>query len=183
MRKFTIVDAPVERVRAAYLDLERWPEWRPGIRRLGILHREEGRARAVLSQRIAGRYHDLTFDFDFYPDGFRERQIRGWLKKWVADWRFQPLPSGAGTVVSMSVDLEVGLIGLVVSRRRISRIVEGMFRETAARVERWIRSSATRRRAAAATPPGPVQRIRILRTVGGLEVWLDDQRFLAHPAD
>ena len=183
MRKFTTIDAPVELVKAAYLDLEQWPQWRPGIRRVEILSREDGRARARLSQRIAGRYHDLVIDFEFRADGFHEHQRRGWLKKWIADWRFQPAPSGSGTVVSMDVNVEVGFLGLVVSRRRISRIVEGMFKETAARAERWVHTSATARRSTTEIQPGLARRIRIHRTVGGLEVWLDDQRFLALPAD
>lgn len=183
MRKFATIDAPVELVRAVYLDVERWAEWRPGIRRVEILERRENRARALISQRIGGRYHDLTLDFEFVADGFIERQRQGWLKKWNADWRFRPVASGTGTVVSMSVDLDVGLMGLMVSRRRINGMVERLFKETAASAARWIQASAATHDATAAIEPSLARRIRIRRTVGGLEVWLDDQRFLALPAD
>ena len=117
----------------------------------------------------------------FGEEGFTEHQISGFARSWDAEWRFRPAPDRGGTVVGLEVELDMGLLGFFVSGRSVRDTVERMFDATAREASaRLSRSGAAAQAAGAAIEPS---RIRIVQTDAGLEVWLDDRRYIALPAD
>lgn len=182
MRQFGRVDAPVEQVRALFQDVAGWPDWMPSIERVEVRERSAERTVAEVSQTLGGRRLRQTLEFRYGPRGYRERQLSGRLKSYEAAWWFLEPPEGGGTVVSARFDFDLGLGGLFVSRRSVERTIGGFFRHLVEQAEERLRAARDETAAAEETRGGET-RIRLFEVPEGLEVWIDDRRYLARPVD
>ena len=184
IRKFGTVDAPVDVVRGIFADIESWPQWMPSVQTTRILERSDSRVVAEIDRRIGRRARTATFEFRFKPDGHVEHQIRGSAKKWESQWRFQVGPRHVGTLVSCRLQLDMGIIGLLASSKRIQRWIDRTFEETLDGLQRQARLDADKTVAGkGARSEVPISRIQVFATATGLEIWIDGRKYVAHAAD
>jgi ribosome-associated toxin RatA of RatAB toxin-antitoxin module len=184
IRKLGRIKAAPETVRAMFRDVARWPEWLPSIVSTEIVESDAERCLALVHQVLHGRTSGQTIELRFTSQGYVERQIAGRLKHYEADWRFLPDREGGGTLVSAGIRLDLGVFGLFVARRTVQRTIDRTFEETLRGAHKQIRLLGTPAPGRPAEAPVPREtRIRVYETVAGLEIWVDDRRYVAPAAD
>ncbi len=182
--KFGTVDAPMEEVRRCFSDIESWPQWMPGVRAVRVLERSDTRALVALDRVSRRRIQKTTVELFFTPNGVHERQVAGQVKNWDARWRFQVGPRNTGTLVSCRLELDLGLVGLFVSAKKIQRWIDRTFEEALQGVRDQLRLEGSTRAAEERARPEPrVSRIQVFATPTELEIWIDDRKYVAHAAD
>ena len=129
---------------------------------------------------MLGREFEQTMEFRFHGDRLVQKQIAGRFKKWEAEWHLMPSDEG-GTVMSMSLDIDFGFLGLFVSARTVSDAVDDWFTQLAAAAEKRLAPRLPRRAPAALDGPpaaddGEVL-LQVFQTVDGLEIWIGKQRY------
>jgi ribosome-associated toxin RatA of RatAB toxin-antitoxin module len=201
IKKFAEIKAPLEPLKAMFLDIEAWPHWMPGIRGARIQKRGDNFAEVELRTV----YHSTEFlqvmEFRMEGNRFQQRQVSGRFKKWWAEWRFQPSTDATGTFLHVALDIDLGFLGYFLP----SRVMDGVLNEwftnmvqeaevrhrrqqisTAAKVAKastgasTLATSPTAPRSAESplAEAAPQCRIRVFQTAEGLEVCIQDQTYL-----
>lgn len=183
IRKFGAVDVPPREALAVLLDIESWPEWMPNIRAARILERAEKRILADVTRAEFGATHTTRLEFLVGRHGYTERQVKGIARRWEGTWRLTPAADGHGTVVSCSLDVDLGFYGLLMPGRLVQRTVdrsfEGIIRGIERRAERG--SGGQAGGMLQGDHLARAERIRIYATPSGLEVWIDERKYVARP--
>lgn len=184
IRKLGRIEAPPEKVRAMFRDVSRWSEWLPSIVSTRVVETTPESCLATVDQVLHGGVRRQTIELRFTSQGHVERQIEGRLKRYEADWRFTRDHEGHGTLISASIRLDLGFLGLFVSRRTVQRTIDRTFEDTLQGARKQIRALE----APASGPSEKVDlptraRIRVYETMGGLEIWVGDRRYVAPLAD
>lgn len=127
-----VIEAPVERVRAAILDVEAYPSWARDLKAVTVESRDgHGRAHEVTFRAAAmGRSTSYTLRYDHTEDRIGWELVRGDLTRRL-DGSYQLEPAGdASTRVTydLSIELKVPLPGFV-KRRAGARIVHTALRD------------------------------------------------------
>lgn len=174
VRKFAHLPAPPALVQEIFADVESWPAWMPGVRSVEVLERSGERVRATVDQTLRGRSARQLMEFHFHPDGMRQIQLAGWFKKWDARWRFLDPPERGGTTVALTVDLDLGLVGLLSPRSLVESTIDDIFRQVVRGA--GSRTEEAMRRGGIAGEPGEIL-VEILQVPGGLEVKWASRRF------
>lgn len=182
IRKFGRVDAPVEEVRGLFQDVAGWADWMPSIESVEVRDRSAERMVAEIVQSFTGRRMRQTMEYQFGSRGYGERQVAGRMKSWEAAWWFLEPPEGRGTVVSARFEFDLGFGGLFVSPRKIDRTIEHLFQRTVERAEERLRAASPRPDEAVSEADRET-RIRLFEVPEGLEVWINERRYLARPID
>jgi len=184
IRKFGGVDAPPEEVRRILLDIESWPQWMPNIRATRVLERSEKRILAEVTRAEFGAVHKTRLEFLLSATGYLERQVKGFTRRWEGDWRIVGSPTGHGSIVSCKLEVDLGIYGIFmpgrVLQRTIDRSFEKIMRGVEKRVERQHNDSTTDR---SGSLLDGVDRIQVFATPTGLEIWLDDRKYVARPSE
>lgn len=184
IRKLGRINAAPATVRALFQDMARWPEWLPSIVSTEIVESDEERCLAQVGQVLNGRTSRQTIELRFTPQGYVERQTVGRLKRYETDWRFLPDREGGGTLVSARIRLDLGFAGLFVSRRTVQRAIDRTFEETLRGAHEQIHAHDASGPERPSEAPFPREtRIRVYETETGLEIWIDDRRYIATLAE
>jgi ribosome-associated toxin RatA of RatAB toxin-antitoxin module len=184
IRKYARLDVKPETVRDLFRAVEQWPSWLPTVESLQVLEQTGDRAQVVIRQRLAGRVMTQRLALRFDAQGHTETQISGRLKHWKAVWRFTEPPAGSGTVVSTQIDLDLGLMKYMFSKRKVQRTIDDLHEQIVSRAE-----ARARRREARRMPtvwgvlPGQKLAIRVYETPTELEVWFGERRFVVPAAE
>lgn len=175
VRKFAHLPAPPDLVREIFTAIEAWPRWMPGVHHVEVVERAGERLRAAIDQTLRGRSARQLMEVRLLPDGMRQVQLEGWFKRWDARWRFLDPPDREGTTVSLTVDLDLGLVGLLSPRSLIDSTIEELFGQVVqgarSRVEEVIRARGS------GTEAGETL-VEILEAPGGLYVTWAGRRFV-----
>lgn len=170
MRLLSRIAVPTAAARETFAEVDTWPLWMPGVERLEVLERSEQRLLIDVDLRQMGTHWRQTQEIRFTSDGLRQRQVAGKIRRWEAEWRFLEPPDGRGTTVSLGVDLDLGLLGVVIPNRFLQRSLEEGFEETLRRIqERAVTGGPV--------PTSPRSLLRLVRTLGGLEVEIGEGRY------
>jgi ribosome-associated toxin RatA of RatAB toxin-antitoxin module len=131
IRKLLQLDAPLWAIEQMFLDYESWPEWMSGFRSVRILDRTDERVRIEAVQEHLGQRLVQVLDCRPGAGSLHQRQVSGRFRSWQAHWRFFVPPAGVGTVVEVRIDMDLGVLGLLVPSGRIYRALDQSFEETA----------------------------------------------------
>ena len=176
IRKFGLVDAGPDLVRLIFIDAEAWPEWQPGVGESTVLERTGDTLVAEVDGRFMGQHMHGIFDCRIEPDGFRQNQRTGWLKRWDTYWRFTTPPDGRGTTLICELDIDAGFVGSFVPKSFMRRFVDRVFAETICNLN----ARAAELTAEASPPPAPtddtVTLLEVFETPVGYEVLLGGRR-------
>lgn len=183
IKKMTSMAVPVDSVQEVFKEIEAWPQWMPAIRHIRVLEKTESAAQIEVRSVMLGMEFDQTMNFRILGRRIVQKQIAGRFKKWEADWRFLPSPDGAGTTLSMSLDMDFGFLGMFVPRRTVANEVNEWFNELAARAEARTKNRLLQRSSAAVAGnvPAPAQGetlLQVYQTADGLELWIGQLRFV-----
>lgn len=179
VRKFAHLHGAPERIRALFVDIEGWPLWMPGVSRVEVLDRSGERLRAAVDQALRGRTARQIMEFRLSADGMRQIQLEGWFKKWDARWRFLEPPDGAGTTIALTVDLDLGFVGLLTPRSLVESTIDGIFRDVVGAARARLEDLRRLQPPGEGGEPGEVL-LEIFEVAGGLEVVWGERRFALH---
>jgi ribosome-associated toxin RatA of RatAB toxin-antitoxin module len=185
IRKFGSVDAAPGEVLRILLDIESWPQWMPNIRATRVLERAEKRILADVTRAEFGAVHNTRLEFLLGANGYRERQVKGIARKWEGDWRIVESKDGRGSIVSCKLDVDLGFYGFFMPGRLVQRTVDHSFEK----IVRGIENRVDREREPApaddmsGSPLEGVERIQVFATPTGLEIWLDERKYIARPSE
>ena len=184
IRKYARIDTKPETVRDLFRDVDNWPSWMPTVESVDVVERSDDRAVVVVRERLAGRMTTQKLELVFEAEGHTETQLSGRLKRWRAVWRFAEPPTGAGTIVSTHVDIDLGMARYFVSKRVVQRMVDDLHERIVSRAEARARSREARRMPTVwGVLPGQTLEIRVYETPTELEVWLGERRFVLPAAE
>ncbi|MEM7351626.1 MAG: SRPBCC family protein, partial [Acidobacteriota bacterium] len=130
IRRVTRIDAPVAVVRQLFLDTDLWPQWMPGVAATRTLEEAEDRHLAEVVLQFFGQRVVQQLECRLDGDRVLHHQVAGKFKKWDAAWSFESRPQDGGTLLSLELDFDLGLAGLVVPRRMFRRWVAGLIQDT-----------------------------------------------------
>lgn len=181
IRKFGGVDVLPDETLRVLLDVESWPQWMPNIRSTRILERSDKRILADVTRAEFGAVHNTRLEFLIGASGYLERQVKGLARKWEGDWRVVESPDGTGSIVSCKLEVDLGLYGFLMPGRLVQRTVDRSFEAIMRGVEKRARRSEYYGAAAAGVRSllEGVERIQVFSTPSGLEIWLDDRKYVA----
>jgi ribosome-associated toxin RatA of RatAB toxin-antitoxin module len=175
MRRISRTDAPVEIMRNVLIDYERWPEWMPGVRRVNVLEREGVESVVEVFVHQYGRTLRQKQRCRAEPDGLRQTQIEGMVKKWETRWRVVAPPEGEGSTVSLWMDVDPGFMGRLLPSGVWRGIMDRLFEDCLAGAEAQALALYEQ------PSPAPADRnvlLQVFETDEGLEVWVEGRRFL-----
>ena len=108
------------------------------------------------------------------PDGLRQSQISGKFKSWESRWRFVTPPEGQGTTVSCEMQLDPGLVALLLPNRVLRGFLDRLYEECLSGAE----AQALALSATAEAPRAEQETLlQVFETDAGLEIWVEGQRF------
>lgn len=166
------VSIPPEAALESFRDIDSWPQWMPGLQKLEIRERHEDRFVVFAVQRQMGLTWSQLQEISITPEGLRQRQLEGNLRRWDADWRFLRPPDGNGTTISLKVDFDLGFLGTFFPGRALQRSLDNLFEKVVQEIER---RGMTPEVVQAAEPK---TFLRVVRTLRGLEVEIAGERYL-----
>jgi hypothetical protein len=105
----------------------------------------------------------------------KQIQTSGWFKRWEADWRIFKPPDQSGTTVSFELEVETGLLGLIMPRRMVQRAIDDIYNGV-------IRGARTKARAAVTQHREPLQvagetLLQVFETASGLEIRIGAKKY------
>jgi ribosome-associated toxin RatA of RatAB toxin-antitoxin module len=182
IKKMTSLAVPVAPVQEVFNEIEAWPQWMPAIRRVRVLQKTESLAQVEVRSVMLGMEFDQTVEFRLQPGRVNQKQIAGRFKKWEADWRFLPSPDGNGTTLSVTLDIDFGILGMFVPQQKVANAVNEWFTQLAQKTEERTRKRLLQRppapSAAGPSAGAPAEIVlQVYQTTEGLEVWIGQQRF------
>lgn len=176
IRKFGRLDAPRDAVARLFGDVEAWPQWMPGVKRLAVLARDERGLRIGVSQSFLGREFRQELEVRTSAASVALRQTAGAFRRWESTWRFSPPPDGSGTTVSLELDFDLGLLEWLSPRALVQGALDRLFAEGLQRAGQRLRSPAA---PAAAEPAAAAEGdvlLQVFQTEGGLEIVVAGRR-------
>ncbi len=147
--KWGHIDCPRELLQEVIADIPAWPSWMPGVLEVRILQRQETAVRLFLKSSLLGHTFEQEVEFVQQGTSFKQRQLAGRFKKWDADWRLQESPERKGTILNVSLDIDLGFLGMFVSSRTVNNAIND-----------WFNQLTQARRNAATDWPGSASRRR-----------------------
>ena len=173
IREVGRLEAPVAAVRALFADLENWPHWMPGMLATRILNpaTDDGVQQVEVRQKLQGHTARHVLEIHHSEDRLLQKGIRGW-PRWQGEWRFQTAPRG-GTTVSLELELDLGMMGLISPKRWVQKFARTLFHDTLANARQEIR----RRTVAASRGGDPDEQVlfALYETPEGLELLLEGE--------
>ncbi len=183
IRKLTRIDAPIEAVRDVFDDTDAWPQWMPGVASTRTLEDgDEGRLVEVVL-RVLGRRQVQQLECVERDGVMTHRQVEGWFRKWQAEWTFRPPPEGHGTILSLALELDLGVAGLLVPRKFLAGWVRGLMDDTVDRARERAQTLARRRREPTAAVRVGEPLLTVYETADGFEVSFAGRTFTIEAAD
>ncbi len=183
IRKVARIDAPVEVVMDVFRDTDAWPQWMPGVASTRTLESGGDRRLVEVILLVLGRRQVQKLECSERDGRLTHRQVEGWFRKWEAVWTFRPPPEGRGTTVSLSLDFDLGLVGLLVPRTLLGNWVRGLIDETVKYGRRRAQQFARRRREPAHSVQLGQPVLQVFETADGFEVCFAGRTFLIEAND
>jgi hypothetical protein len=184
IRKYAQIDAKVMTVKEIFRDLERWPTWMPGMETLEVLEHEPGFSLVAVKERQLGHLANRRLEIRDTPDGFTETQLAGPLRGWRTQWRLSESPNGRSTVASTTLEIDLGLLRFLISKRRVQRLIDRNYAQIISRVEARARRLEARRTPTVwGVQPGQALKIKVYETPTELELWFGERRFVVPLAE
>jgi len=181
IKKLFKIDAPVELVKDMFCDSDAWPRWMPGVR--GCRTSKEGKDYRVIEVRLSmhGRVFVQKREMRFVGNRVKHRQLAGWFRSWESEWAFHRPPDGKGTTVSLRVDYDLGVRGLITPRFLVQRMSDRLLDETIVRSKARARELMARPRPEAAVEGESL--LQIYETADGIEVWFAGSTYILKAMD
>lgn len=177
IRRYTRVGTRAEDVMEVFRDTDAWPRWMPTIASTRTLAEEEGRRLVEVVGLMFGRRLVQKLECRERGDTLIHRQVEGWFKKWEATWTFRSSAESGGTVVSLSLDFDLGVTGLLVPHRLLGNwvgsLIEGMLDQGRQRAERFARRRREPTRAVEVGQP----LLQVFETADGYEIRFGGRTF------
>ncbi len=177
IRKIARVEAPPEVAMEVFRDTDAWPRWMPAVASTRTLDTGVDFRLVEVVLLVMGRRLVQHLECREQGDRLVHQQVLGWFREWRAEWTFQPSAAGRGVIVSLALDIDLGVAGRLLPRRLVSRWVHGWIDRAIARGCERARELARGRR----EPPGPVPEgqplLRVYRTAEGFEVHFAGRMF------
>ncbi len=177
IRKLTHIDAPAEVVRSVVRDTDAWPRWMPDMASTRTLDSGAGRRQIEATFLVMGRRRVQHLDCREQDGSLIHRQVIGWFHEWQATWAFLPPPEGRGSVVSLSVELDAGIAGLLLSRKVLSGWIRGWVDDTVDRLRGRAQRSVRRRREPTPAVELGQPVLQVYETADGFEVCFAGRTF------
>lgn len=194
VQKYIKINALQEYVLQELRAFDTWPQWWPGVQSLDVIKSENGLSVVdiVFKTLIA---INATLEFDLSNENIiKARQIQGWFKTYNCDWELQQAPDGVGTIIKISLTVEIGMLapkGMI--RSQLTQNLNQL--ETALNKRLQGKMSLSDRKAvspetAEQKPQPPVRQkgvgdlpikrksINIFQTKEGLEIWISGRRYI-----
>ena len=128
-----VIEAPVERVYSLAKDIERLPEFLPGVEKVTIRSRDGDRTVSEWVGLIPEFRRSVKWvEEDNWDDGARQcrfRAIAGDWDRYEGIWSFGEAAEGARVTLDISYEYDVPLIGALI-RKLLHKLVERSARET-----------------------------------------------------
>jgi ribosome-associated toxin RatA of RatAB toxin-antitoxin module len=159
---------------AIFADTTRWSEWMPGIEKATPVHAPDGLSVIDLDLQMMGHRFKQRLECRVVGSTVRMRQVSGVLKKWQSTWAFGPAPGNAGTTASCELDVDLGMMALVIPARFIQDEIDRVFDETVAGARREVQLRTEARRIAASASGETL--LEVFETRTGFEVWIGGRR-------
>ncbi len=183
IRKLARIDAPVEAVLEVFRDVDNWPQWMPSVASTRILSSSANLRLVEVILLVFGRRLVQKLECRERDGRLIHRQIEGWFRKWEATWAFRSPPEGQGTIVSLTLEFDLGVVSLFVPRKFIANwvgdLIAGTIENARERAQRFARR---RREPTQAVRPGrPL--LTVYETADGFEVQFAGRTFLIEATD
>jgi len=175
MRKFAKINATVQLLVEIFADSGRWTHWMPGVRHAVLVRSSDGLSIVDLDVHDMGRSFKQRVECRVTGSSVRIRQISGFLKKWQSTWSFGPAPGNSGTTATCELDVDLGMMSLVVPARLVQNQIDRVFDETVAGARREVQARASARSAAGEEAGETV--LEVFETRTGFEVRVGGRRF------
>lgn len=178
IRKVTRYDAPAAAVRSMFRETDDWPRWMPSVASTRTLAEDDGLRLVEVVLLMFG--HRLVQKLECRESDGRltHRQVEGWFKKWEATWTFQPPADGSGgTIVSLRLDFDLGVAGLLVPRKSFNNWVSGLMDGTIDHGRRRALRFARREREPTQAVEVGQPLLQVFETADGFEIFFAGQTF------
>ena len=183
IRKLARIEAPVEAVQEILRDVDGWPQWMPGVVATRMLDSGAERSLAEVILLVFGRRLTQKLECRERDGCLTHRQIEGWFRKWEATWTFRAPPEGQGTILSLTLDVDLGMVRLLVPRRFLANWVGNQIADTLEQARRRAQELARHRRQ-------PTQAVRlgqplltVYETADGFEVQFAGRTFMIEASE
>ena len=185
IRKYAQLDAKIFTVKEIFRDVQRWGSWMPGMESLEVLEHSAEHWLIRVRERQMGRLTTRKLEIRETPEGYTETQVAGGpLKHWKTNWRFSEAPTGRGTVVSTLIEIDLGLLRLLISKRRVQKNIDHNYAQIVGRAEARARRLEARRMPTVwGVQPGQALKIKVYETPTELELWFGERRFVVPLAE
>ncbi len=170
IRKLARIEAPVEVVLEVFRDTDAWPQWMPGVAATRTLESGEDRNLVEVILLVLGRRQVQKLECREQDGRLTHRQVAGWFRKWEATWTFRPPPEGGGTIVSLTLDFDLGIAGYFVPRKLLGGWVRSVIDDTVVNGRRRAQRFARRRREPAKAVETGQPLLQVYETAGGFDV-------------
>ncbi len=154
IRKLARIDAPVEAVLEIFRDVDNWPQWMPSVASTRILSSSANLRLVEVILLVFGRRLVQKLECRRQDGRLTHHQVEGWFRKWEATWAFRPPPEGPGTVLSLTLEFDLGVVSLFVPRKLFADWVGDLIAETIEAARRRAQRDARRHRE-------PTQAVRV----------------------
>ncbi len=177
IRKLARIDAPVEVVLEIFRDTDTWPEWMPGVASTRTLEPGAERKLVEVVLLVLGRRKVQQLECREHDGRLVHRQVAGWFREWRAEWTFRPPPEGQGTIVSLSLEFDIGMAGFFVPRKFLGDWVKGVIDETVEQARERAQIFARRRREPTQAVPVGEPVLQVYETADGFEIHFAGRTF------
>jgi len=176
IRKFGHIDAPRDTVLELFRDTPGWDRWMPGVTSVRLV----GEQAPGMVYEIRQHYYGVKVCQQLVctdtAAGARHVQISGFFKRWEANWRFLEPPDREGTTVACDLDVELGLVGLVTSKRMVQRVLDQTFDLIITNANRVL-VEVSKPRLSIPLPAADEPLLQLYETSSGLELVYAGQRY------
>ena len=183
IRKLARIDAPVEAVEEILCDVDGWPQWMPGVAATRMLDSGAERSVAEVILSVFGRRLTQKLECREEDGCLTHRQVEGWFRKWEATWTFRTPPDGQGTILSLTLDVDLGMVKLLVPRSFLANWVGNQIADTLEQASRRAQALARGRR----QPTQAVQLgqplLTVYETADGFEVQFAGRTFMIEASE
>ncbi len=184
IKKFASINAHIKAVTKVFLDIESWTEWMPGLKQLNILERKGEVVLVEMTQAQMGKQIKQKLEFRFTANSFFQRQINGWFRKWEGEWKFLQTPDGIGTAVSVSMEIEAGmLVPKFLIFDAFTDIFNKLIKKAEERAKFLIKQQQSSITQSTILQLPDEKILQIFQTPSGLEIWIGDRRYFLKAAN
>ncbi|MCP4661760.1 MAG: hypothetical protein GY856_40680 [bacterium] len=181
IKKLIRIDAPLRLVKDMFCDTDAWPQWMPGVNSCRTL-REGDDCRVIeVHLSMQGKSFLQTREVRFAGNRVKQRQVAGWFRSWESEFSFHQPPDGKGTTISLRIDFDLGVRGLIIPRWVIQRMSVRLLDETTARAKARARELMAKPRPEAAAEGESL--LQIYETPDGLELWFAGRTYTLTAVD